>query len=326
MLKVLFISFVVLLFIISCNSSSVEQQLYLDTTRLETFNKIDTFYIQELFDPVSINVVDKYIVMTSLLKPNTNSIFVYSKDNIEYIDSFLPFGKGHNEIFDLNPNYFYSNGNTFYINSNMFYEKEIQIINDSAMTVRDRTITNQITTNLYKLNKDSFILLNIENEYEYTIQTGDSIVNYNRRDFSTYPKLHNIDLDMTDNYVLYEKSIVPSNNSFVSFYYFIPVVRKYDSNFELETEYIISYYSNYKIENVYEILENGSSFFKSPKYFNNMIAVIFQDKELLLFDNNLNLIKKYALNTHVDLYTFDDEYLYILNKQNDPYCLYKIKI
>lgn len=323
----LILSIATSLLITSCNNLFVDRQtLCLDDAKLEVFNDIDTFYISEPFDPISINVVDKYIVMTSLFEQNSNSIFLYSKNNLEYINSFLPFGKGHNEIFDLNPNYFYSNGNTFYINSNIFYEKELKIEDDSIIHIKDKTITNQVSNNLYKLNDNSFILLNIENKYEYTIQKGDTVINYEKTDFSNYPELHNADLDMTDNYVLYEKSIIPSNDSFVSFYYFLPIIRKYNSNLELETEYIVSDYSKYKIADVQEVLGNGPFFFGSPKYYDNKIAVIFKGKELLFFDNNLNLIKKYLLNVNVDLYTFDDEYLYLLNKQHDPYILYKIKL
>ena len=323
-----------LLISVGCSNDCTHNRISLNLNDVKSTNikTTDSTVISELFTPYRIHIVGEYVVMLTLAQDGSeNALYLYNKKSCDFLGSFISYGNANNEVFHLNSSYFYNTSDsTFLMNTNIFDESEYLIKNNAIEMINKKRITNQKSSNILKFGSDKHILINRENnsDSEYILQTNTNDSTFTKKEMGTYPNFYNAKLDNSERFGLYNKWVTTTTkNSAYTFYTFIPLIRKYDSNLTLETEYILSDYVDYKIENIDTAKDVENVFFQDIQYYDNKIMIKHKG-EFLLFNDNLELLNRFSLDTRFDkirLYCFDNEYIYFFDANTSPTMMYKVK-
>lgn len=321
----------IVLIIISCNNRSSRNIIDLDDVKLEQIKISDTFVISELFRPVNMQIVGNYIVMNTLAQDGVNRAFyLYNKTNLDYLGEYIYFGRGSGEIMDLNPNYFYiTSDSTFIANTSYINETEFLVSNDSIKLINSVPISDAVHSNIYRIDNNKHIVNEMmrESEFEFSLQKRDSMSKFTTTQFGQFPDLHSQKLQGEGIENLYHKLNITTENSFISFYLRVPIIKKFDHDLNLISEYIMSDNIDYKVYNFDEVMDSNKYFFSCVKNYGNMIFVIYND-EYLLMNENCEILRRISISDGVlsNIFSFDDCFMYILDTNIDPYKLYKVKL
>lgn len=161
--------------ILSCKEEYSVQILDLNTIPLELI-KTEKQTMQEIQNPSSMHFFNNHIVFINTENNTDVPFYIYSTDSLNYIQRFGKFGRGPQEIFSYNPNYWDTTDSSFIINTNHYYSTEITFSKDSFHISRPLFLSNIIMNNLLRIN-DSLIIFDSKRENKEF-----SIYNTNKRE------------------------------------------------------------------------------------------------------------------------------------------------
>ena len=210
--------------ILSCKEEYSVQILDLNTIPLELI-KTEKQTMQEIQNPSSMHFFNNHIVFINTENNTDVPFYIYSTDSLNYIQRFGKFGRGPQEIFSYNPNYWDTTDSSFIINTNHYYSTEITFSKDSFHISRPLFLSNIIMNNLLRIN-DSLIIFDSKRENKEF-----SIYNTNKREiikgFSKFPKATIPYKSKEDRDNILQKSCVINRDSqiMIAFYIREPLIR-----------------------------------------------------------------------------------------------------
>lgn len=303
--------------ILSCKEEYSVQILDLNTIPLELI-KTEKQTMQEIQNPSSMHFFNNHIVFINTENNTDVPFYIYSTDSLNYIQRFGKFGRGPQEIFSYNPNYWDTTDSSFIINTNHYYSTEITFSKDSFHISRPLFLSNIIMNNLLRIN-DSLIIFDSKRENKEF-----SIYNTNKREiikgFSKFPKATIPYKSKEDRDNILQKSCVINRDSqiIIAFYIREPLIRIFNFASKLIKEIRLKdiHQKNISLTEFYNNEEN--IYFLLPTTTQHHVFVLFINKdtqnsfleettELQKWDWNENLIKRYKILEPVDLYCISND-------------------
>lgn len=322
------ITFFTLFILTGCLDGGANREIIdVSSSNIKELNISKEMDVEQMFMSSNMYIVGNYIVVFSLdLSSSNKAFYLYNKENLKFVGSFISIGKAKGEIYDLNPNFFYHTSDTTFIaNTNIFNETEYVVSNDVIKPIKTRKIVEIPTSNIYKIDKDNYVMspikiLEDKKEYELILQKKNENGEYVEGNKTKYPNYYN---GQCDKRFLYNKFIVSTNKNIFLFYSYVPLIRKYDSDLNILKEYMLKGFEKYKIDNPQEIKRY---FFTAVQHYKKNILVKIDDSFLIL-DDHCNVINRLYLNLKktYSICCFDDNHIYILQMNDNGNKFFKFK-
>ena len=322
-----FIFISVFVFITSCSKDRDIMIVNIDNLPISNTIKVDSFIIEEFFNPYRMYIINDYIVFNTASTGNKHLFYQYNKNTGKFKGKYGYYGRGHDEVYHLNPNYLYKKDSSIFVNTNYFQESEY-LVNENGFKLIDNIniITDKIFLTFKKIHNNKFLAAYDKIEQEYVmVETGGNHIKHTN--IGEYPNYDNDQLKTHEKAMFYGKNIALLSNNIYAFYKKIPLIRKYSSDMQLIKEV--------QIGNTYifnrEHNRNMRSFALVSTNLNNIYSPFYNnDKyEIIVFNTDLQPIARYdLLPDNVKGFCVDDEYIYIyIYKDSENYIIiekYKI--
>lgn len=336
-----------LFLIIGCNK--VERTILdLDTVKKTYLGLSDKFLITEIINPRLMDVIGDNILMTHTKSNGPDKVYyLYDKNTMGFKGDYIFWGRGADEVFSVNAKIDITSDSTFINRNNAIFETEY-LIKDGKISVKSERelILGDAIAVPARMNEDRYLATNLpsnrrgsnntKNHYSLFVKNAET-GKMDREYIKSYPKFHRGSLTEAERISLYLEKTIATGNNFYSFYLHVPIIRKFDKDANVLNEYILKDYVDYwptDLERIIYYLPSykyysGERFFAFPMYNVQFDKIFVRYRgEFLVFDLDFNLKmrlvldKKYS-STHK--YTFDDEYIYLLDDRYRGTYVYKFK-
>lgn len=320
--------------ILSCSNGGMTKRnvLHFEDIPLEKPSIEESFELDELIAPNSILCVGDYIILLSGTFNSTSDrklLHLYRKSDMSFMGSYVHYGRGHDEVYNLHPYYYYCISDTsFVVCENLFYETTYAIHDDGIVKRSSKRMTDEVTSQIYRLGNARRLARSMDDynqgKAEYVLLSDTPEGTLKKKAVGRFPKppFHRGDLESYQLSQIYSNKVIAFDNSIYAVYSCVPLIRRYDREMILQEEYVMSKYQDYKITwNDFENLEAGLLGVLCSTH-NKM--TVYYEGAMLVVDDKLNVIKKIELPMY-GFYAMDDKFLYVLDANTERCQIHRIR-
>ncbi|HCC53052.1 MAG TPA: hypothetical protein DEQ30_14225 [Porphyromonadaceae bacterium] len=304
-------------------------KIHVNSMPLTESTVVDSAIVERMGLFFSMHYFQDELILVNLLKNGgIPALNFYHAGDLSYHTEFLHYGRGPNEVIDVNPYYFDRQEDSFILNTNDYFLSDFRYDDGVVTKGQDTFIANTTINNLFITSSGHYICTPERRGEGKEFQIGEVGHSGDIRYFSDYPKTRiRYGNDPSDLATVCQATCVGSNTAdrYMVLYTFLPLIRLFDLNGEEKSSIGIADYKQHaqSVDDIYN--EDCTYFFDQPVVAGNHVFVLFLADDaptgcqLLKFTWDGQLESRYSLPGGIRAYTVSDDqrYCYVLTMDSD---------
>lgn len=246
----------------------------------------EVFPIEELINPANMAFCHDKLVLVNQSKGKNDLLYFYNPSDISFCFSALKLGNGNQEVIDMNPAFFKETSDGFILNTrNWMGISSFSIKEDGIEKIRETAVAPEPMNGLLALDDGRFVYkgLSADNPFTSQVEGEDPIP------FGKFPKPF-LPCDKSDLFNIFDYTMASSpNGDMMAFFRSVPKVRIYrGTRLVAECEYESVPQKVSSMDDFYDGV-NTSIYFVSPKKAGNHVYVMFLNKTIEQFEEDMSM-------------------------------------